>query len=220
MPPDDFIQVAEQSGLIVPIGDWVLRTACRQLASWRSAASRADVRMAVNVSARQLSSPSCPRPLLPRSPRPAWSRGRCASRSPRAPSSKTRRSPSRTSTRSRAGCVVALDDFGVGDYARGVLGYTDILNMVPQDDINRDLFARLVGRRVPFIFVDESQDTFPEVVACLKRGVGAIERQNVFRILRRPNAADLPAGRRFCHARTRLAQDRQAQKTFGPRGVS
>jgi diguanylate cyclase (GGDEF)-like protein len=50
--PAEFIDAAEDSGLIVPIGDWVLETACRQAKSW---ARRGDcVEMAVNVSARQL----------------------------------------------------------------------------------------------------------------------------------------------------------------------
>lgn len=59
--------------------------------------------------------------------------------------------------------------YGIGgDYARGVLGHADILKMVPQMILTRDLLARLVARQFPFIFVDESQDTFPEVVECLK----------------------------------------------------
>jgi diguanylate cyclase (GGDEF)-like protein/PAS domain S-box-containing protein len=61
VPPAQFIPVAEESGLIVPMGAWVLREACRQLAAWRSTgAVRDDVRMAVNVSARQLSHPELP----------------------------------------------------------------------------------------------------------------------------------------------------------------
>jgi diguanylate cyclase (GGDEF)-like protein/PAS domain S-box-containing protein len=61
MGPDDFIYAAERSGLIVPIGAWVLRTACSQLVSWRNAGIvDHGVRMAVNVSARQLSRPELP----------------------------------------------------------------------------------------------------------------------------------------------------------------
>jgi diguanylate cyclase (GGDEF)-like protein len=50
--PDAFIPVAEATGLIVPIGRWVLQTACRQAAAWR----RADhsLMMSINVSGRQL----------------------------------------------------------------------------------------------------------------------------------------------------------------------
>jgi diguanylate cyclase (GGDEF)-like protein len=46
--PNDFIGIAEESGLIIPIGEWVLRQACRDAATWP-----ADVRVAVNLSAAQ-----------------------------------------------------------------------------------------------------------------------------------------------------------------------
>jgi len=55
--PDDFIPIAEESGLIEPIGAWVLDTACRQLAAWQ-AEGVTGIRMAVNLSARQLRAPN------------------------------------------------------------------------------------------------------------------------------------------------------------------
>jgi diguanylate cyclase (GGDEF)-like protein/PAS domain S-box-containing protein len=52
VPPDKFIQIAENSGLIVPIGEWVLRTACAQAQKWQTEGLLA-VTVAVNVSAIQ-----------------------------------------------------------------------------------------------------------------------------------------------------------------------
>lgn len=54
--PDDFIELAEESSLILQIGEWVLETACAQLAAWR-VAGLPEVYVAVNFSARQFQEP-------------------------------------------------------------------------------------------------------------------------------------------------------------------
>ena len=50
--PGDFIPLAEETGLIVPIGEWLLREACRQLKEWHQSTQK-PISMAVNLSARQ-----------------------------------------------------------------------------------------------------------------------------------------------------------------------
>jgi diguanylate cyclase (GGDEF)-like protein/PAS domain S-box-containing protein len=55
--PAEFIPLAEETGLIVPIGRWVLETACNQLREWQRNPATCDLVLAVNVSARQFRQP-------------------------------------------------------------------------------------------------------------------------------------------------------------------
>jgi diguanylate cyclase (GGDEF)-like protein/PAS domain S-box-containing protein len=60
LPPSAFIPLAEETGLILPLGDWGLNEACRQLVTWRKG-SRTELqgtRMSVNLSARQFEQPN------------------------------------------------------------------------------------------------------------------------------------------------------------------
>lgn len=64
--------------------------------------------------------------------------------------------------------------YGTGsDYAKGILGHDDIIKMASQLMIHRPLFRTLVAQQFPFLFVDESQDTFPVIVEALM----AVQRQ-------------------------------------------
>jgi diguanylate cyclase (GGDEF)-like protein len=65
LPPLEFIPIAEESGLIAPLGLHVLRVALETLGSWRQAGLVADdVHMSVNISRRQLADPALPRQIL------------------------------------------------------------------------------------------------------------------------------------------------------------
>ena len=63
VPPDEFIPLAEESGLIVPMGLWVFDTACRQVAQWRAEGWQVPV-VSVNVSTIQLREPGFTQTLL------------------------------------------------------------------------------------------------------------------------------------------------------------
>jgi len=56
--PDDFIPLAEETGLILPIGLWVMETACAQIKSWEANPLVCELQLAINVSARQFHQPN------------------------------------------------------------------------------------------------------------------------------------------------------------------
>lgn len=56
VPPSSFIPIAEETGLIFPLGEWVLETACAQAVAWQKA-GMPPLRMAVNISPRQFARP-------------------------------------------------------------------------------------------------------------------------------------------------------------------
>lgn len=59
VPPDKFINIAEETGLIIPIGKWILEEACRQTVQWQKAfPSPFPIAISVNLSAKQLMHPS------------------------------------------------------------------------------------------------------------------------------------------------------------------
>ncbi len=114
VPPDRFIPIAEDSGLIVPIGDWVLRAACAQAHAWR-VAGLLDAPMAVNLSARQFDQPDLPEQIAS----VLEATGLPATRLElELTESLVMREPERSSdTLSRCkalGLTIAIDDFGTG----------------------------------------------------------------------------------------------------------
>ena len=53
IPPDKFIPIAEKTGLILPVGSWVIETACKQLTLWQKDPATAHWVLAINISAKQ-----------------------------------------------------------------------------------------------------------------------------------------------------------------------
>jgi diguanylate cyclase (GGDEF)-like protein/PAS domain S-box-containing protein len=57
IPPIEFIPLAEESGLILELGRWILETACRQTRAWQTETGQAGLTIAINLSGRQISDP-------------------------------------------------------------------------------------------------------------------------------------------------------------------
>jgi diguanylate cyclase (GGDEF)-like protein len=62
--PGEFIPLAEETGLILPLGDWVLEAACKQIVSWTEQEKPINISVAVNISARQLRQPDFVKKVL------------------------------------------------------------------------------------------------------------------------------------------------------------
>jgi diguanylate cyclase (GGDEF)-like protein/PAS domain S-box-containing protein len=111
--PDRFIPIAEATGLILPLSDWVLETACRQIAAWQ----RADtpVRLAINISAHQLH-----QGLLAEKVREMLARTGAKARwleleiTETVAMTQPRQALQQLNALVALGCSVSLDDFGTG----------------------------------------------------------------------------------------------------------
>jgi EAL domain-containing protein (putative c-di-GMP-specific phosphodiesterase class I) len=113
LQPSEFVPLAEETGLIVEIGEWVLNEACRQIAAWRRMG--ADMDVAVNVSARQLIQPDIVdvvRGALERSGLPA--EALCLEITESAVMHDPEAALATLTLVKELGVKVALDDFGVG----------------------------------------------------------------------------------------------------------
>ena len=125
LPPSEFIEVAEETHLILPIGRWVLDEACRQLAAWNAAraAGSPELTMAVNLSNRQLAH----HPDLVGEVTAAIERHGVAPRqiclevTETAVHEASHEARSALSTLSAAGIQIALDDYGTGYSSLGHL---------------------------------------------------------------------------------------------------
>ncbi len=121
IPPDQFIPLAEETGLILPIGDWVLAEACRQAMEWKPK-GLADTKIFVNISARQLGQTDFTKSVS------------CALRSSGLPPSRLelevtesfivpsfQEATARLQPLQNLGVSIAIDDFGTGHSSFSVL---------------------------------------------------------------------------------------------------
>jgi EAL domain-containing protein (putative c-di-GMP-specific phosphodiesterase class I) len=122
VPPDVFIPVAERSGLIVPLGEWILREACRQAAALRCLAGGEQLRkVSVNVSARQLREPDFPSAVAAILAETGLDPGRLTLEITETAVFDGGAALASVRALHRLGVSIALDDFGTGHSSLGLL---------------------------------------------------------------------------------------------------
>ena len=111
--PDEFIPLAEETGLVVPIGEWVLGEACRRQRAWHAAGH--DLRVALNISGLQVRGKGLEQAVARGHRESGADPGGWSSKSPRMPSCRMPRRRSRRSPVSAgSGLRISIDDFGTG----------------------------------------------------------------------------------------------------------
>jgi EAL domain-containing protein (putative c-di-GMP-specific phosphodiesterase class I) len=191
VPPASFIPVAEMSGLIVPLGEWILRQACRQAQAWIKV--RRDLRVAVNLSAVQLRQPDFAASIQ----RALEESGLDGSALELEVTESVFLDPSKIAITktlhevAEMGVNLAIDDFGTG-YSS--LGY---LKHFPFDRIKIDKsFVRDIGAKAN---VDTDADAIVKAIIGLGRSLGrsvtaeGVETEHQLAFLRR-NACDEAQG--------------------------
>ncbi|MEA2147290.1 MAG: hypothetical protein QOG59_2877 [Solirubrobacteraceae bacterium] len=212
--PSQFIPVAEQTGLIVPIGAWVLDQACRQLGAWRaSGAVSEDFKVSVNLSMRQLSRDDLADTVsgaLARSRLPASCL--CLEVTESYMAHDPERAASVLTHLKSLGVSLALDDFGTGYSSLSALSSypLDIVKIdrsfiqrVADDPAAARMFAAVLGvaRAAELQAVAEGIEQGPQLRLLLRLGceygqgfmfaepVGAQELLEVLREKRKPSSA-------------------------------
>jgi diguanylate cyclase (GGDEF)-like protein/PAS domain S-box-containing protein len=163
VPPGEFIPIAEESGLILPMGEWVLIEACAQLGAWRKAGTVGDdVRVAVNVSARQLSDAALPQTVARALGAAELDPGAlCLEITESALIQDTELAMANLHAIKAQGVFIAIDDFGVG-----FSSLSQIRELPPVDVIKVDRsFTAGLGR-------NESDGAVVNAVLGLARSLG------------------------------------------------
>ena len=171
--PQEFIPIAEESGLIIPIGDWVARTACQQLAEWQQEGVQ-PLCLAVNLSLRQLQDPQflddIRSALQESGVEPHWLELEITESTV---ASHPRRTLALLQELKDMGVKLALDDFGNGYSSLGQLKHYPIdtlkidrafLAGFPQNDDKAIVHAIItMGRTLGLTVVAEGVETWEQV---------------------------------------------------------
>ncbi len=184
--PKDFISVAEELGLIVPLGEWVFRTACQQIKIWEHEGLH-DIRVAVNLSPRQFVS----RKLLPSMKTALLETGVAASQieleitETMAMRNLDQSIEILTELR-RLGATISIDDFGVGYSSLGQLKRLpaqtlkidrSFISQIPEDSNSCSITEAIIamGKRLKLRVVAEGVEQVPQLEFLRANGCDAFQ---------------------------------------------
>jgi diguanylate cyclase (GGDEF)-like protein/PAS domain S-box-containing protein len=161
LSPNQFIKLAEETGLILPLGKWVLETACRQLATWKKQKVVNGISISVNISARQFRQPDFVAQVLAAIGNSGVNPARVELELTESMLAENLEEITATMNELRShGLRFSLDDFGTG-YSS--LSY---LKRLPLDQLKIDLsFVR-------DILVDTSSSAIAQTIISLSRAMG------------------------------------------------
>ncbi|NLD77305.1 MAG: EAL domain-containing protein [Acidimicrobiales bacterium] len=143
--PEEFIAVAEETGLVGYLDRWVLTEACQQIAAWRSGGLGSQLRLSVNISARELGDPNLPRLVSDALARAGLTGDALVvEMTESALAADTEGALASLTRLSELGVQIAIDDFGTG-YAS--LDYLRRFSMAHQLKIDRSFVADLDSGR-------------------------------------------------------------------------
>lgn len=184
--PKDFISVAEELGLIVPLGEWVFKTACQQIKTWEHEGLH-DVRIAVNLSPRQFVS----RKLLPSMKTALLETGVAASQieleiTETMAMRNLEQSIEILTELRRLGATISIDDFGVGYSSLGQLKRLpaqtlkidrSFISQIPEDGNSCSITEAIIamGKRLKLRVVAEGVEQVPQLEFLRANGCDAFQ---------------------------------------------
>ena len=184
LTPDKFLDVAEETGLIVPLGAWVIEEACRALAAWRARPESASMRLSVNLGARELTHPDAVTTVLGAVRRSGVDPGALTLEV----TESTAMADGDTGFRalrdlSGEGLHVAIDDFGTGYSSLDQLHRMPVdvvkvdrsfVQRMSDDPTSRELVAAVIGmaRALNLLVVAEGVETAEHASALREMGCG------------------------------------------------
>ncbi|QNM96580.1 EAL domain-containing protein [Chitinimonas koreensis] len=162
--PARFIPAAERSGLIIPLGNWVIEQACRQMAEWQQAGI-APPRIAVNLSPRQLSHAGLLADMRGILARSGWSGERLEFELTESTLVECERADRLLRQLAELGITLAVDDFGTGYSSLGYLKRLPIHKIKIDQAFIRDLAIDADSASIVRAVISIARDLQKQVVA-------------------------------------------------------